>query len=138
MDIFSIMELDDIEAFRNHLDTVEGRRDINIREGPEGMTPLHLVATSGSNITIGYRRDIVKLLLDADKSGGLNPEDFAILYETLELTYQNASWSFSQKRQPYHNHMTCHQHRHGLFPPLAANQPLLLDEQISHGGLQTG
>jgi len=33
----------------------------------------------------------IKKLLDADKSGGLNPEDFAILYETLELTYQNVS-----------------------------------------------
>ena len=33
----------------------------------------------------------IKNLLDADKSGGLNPEDFAILYETLELTFQNVS-----------------------------------------------
>ena len=31
----------------------------------------------------------IKLLLDADQSGGLNAEDFDILYETLELTFQN-------------------------------------------------
>ena len=33
----------------------------------------------------------IKLKLDADKSGGLNPEDFQLLLETLELTYQNVS-----------------------------------------------
>jgi hypothetical protein len=30
-------------------------------------------------------------LLDTDKSGGLNPEDFESLYETLEMTYNNVS-----------------------------------------------
>ena len=33
----------------------------------------------------------IKKQLDADKSGGLNKEDFQILLETLELTYQNVS-----------------------------------------------
>jgi hypothetical protein len=33
----------------------------------------------------------IKDLLDADKSGGLNPADFEILFETLELTHQNVS-----------------------------------------------
>ena len=31
----------------------------------------------------------IKLLLDADDSGGLNKEDFQILYETLEMTFSN-------------------------------------------------
>jgi len=39
---------------------------------------------------IGILNDI-KLLLDADKSGGLNPEDFEILFETLEMTHANVS-----------------------------------------------
>jgi hypothetical protein len=33
----------------------------------------------------------IKLLLDADQSGGLNPEDFEILYEVLEMTFSNIS-----------------------------------------------
>ena len=33
----------------------------------------------------------IKRLLDADQSGGLNPEDFQTLYETLEMTYANVS-----------------------------------------------
>ena len=35
--------------------------------------------------------DDIKNKLDADQSGGLNKEDFTILYETLELTYQNVT-----------------------------------------------
>ena len=41
---------------------------------------------------IGEKENIlndIKKLLDADASGGLNPKDFEILYETLEMTYQN-------------------------------------------------
>tara|TARA_Y100001938_G_scaffold53479_1_gene74766 strand:+ start:694 stop:2886 length:2193 start_codon:yes stop_codon:yes gene_type:complete len=33
----------------------------------------------------------IRVLLDADKSGGLSSEDFEILYETLEMTYQNVT-----------------------------------------------
>ena len=33
----------------------------------------------------------IKTLLDADQSGGLNPEDFAMLYEILEMTFTNVS-----------------------------------------------
>ena len=33
----------------------------------------------------------IRVLLDADKSGGLNSEDFEILYETLEMTYSNVT-----------------------------------------------
>ena len=33
----------------------------------------------------------IENILDVDESGGLNPEDFQLLYETLELTYQNVS-----------------------------------------------
>lgn len=33
----------------------------------------------------------LKLTLDADQSGGLNREDFQVLLETLDLTYQNVS-----------------------------------------------
>ena len=33
----------------------------------------------------------IKLLLDADQSGGLNPEDFEILYETLDMTFTNVT-----------------------------------------------
>ena len=33
----------------------------------------------------------IKIILDADQSGGLNAEDFEMLYETLEMTYSNVS-----------------------------------------------
>ena len=33
----------------------------------------------------------IRQLLDADKSGGLNKEDFEILYETLDMTYSNVT-----------------------------------------------
>ncbi len=33
----------------------------------------------------------IKIKLDADKDGGVNPQDFDILYETLELAYDNVS-----------------------------------------------
>ena len=32
---------------------------------------------------------ILKNLLDADKSGGLNPEDFEILFEVLDMSFTN-------------------------------------------------
>ena len=39
---------------------------------------------------LGLLNDI-KLLLDADQSGGLNKEDMQILWETLEMTFSNVS-----------------------------------------------
>ena len=39
---------------------------------------------------MGLLNDI-NLLLDADQSGGLNKEDFEILYETLEMTFSNVT-----------------------------------------------
>ena len=39
---------------------------------------------------VGIINDI-KLKLDADKSGGLNKEDFEMLYETLEMAHSNVS-----------------------------------------------
>ena len=69
------------EKIKNLVDRLKGVIDKN----------YHMFdPNTGPGERMGYLEDI-KLLLDADKSGGLNPEDFTQLYETLELTYSNVT-----------------------------------------------
>ena len=69
------------EKIANLVDRLKEIIDKNYQLFDPGLT---------ADLKVGLLQDI-KLLLDADKSGGLNKEDFEMLYETLEMTFSNVS-----------------------------------------------